>query len=167
MSAAQPKRACNEVTVYGFAVVVCQHPDGRYLAVDESRDRGWWLPAGKLDPNESYAEAALRETKEEAGIDVDLKGILRVEYSMHKQYARMRVVYYATPKDPNAPLKSVPDKESNSARWVTVQDLLALAKQQPGLRGPELLDWGRYLDAKRPVYPLSIFADESDPPAMQ
>jgi 8-oxo-dGTP pyrophosphatase MutT (NUDIX family) len=35
-------------------------------------ERGWWLPAGHVDPNESFATAALRETVEEAGIHVNL-----------------------------------------------------------------------------------------------
>jgi 8-oxo-dGTP pyrophosphatase MutT (NUDIX family) len=35
-------------------------------------DRGWWLPAGHVDPNESFQDAARRETMEEAGIDVNL-----------------------------------------------------------------------------------------------
>lgn len=52
------------------------------LAVKETKGRGWWLPAGGLDVNETFQEAALRETKEEAGIDISLKGILRVEHEM-------------------------------------------------------------------------------------
>ncbi len=37
-----------------------------------------------------FVEAALRETLEEAGINVKLKGILRVEHSPKKSSARMR-----------------------------------------------------------------------------
>ncbi len=37
-----------------------------------------------------FEQAALRETKEEAGIDVVLKGILRVEHGFKTDYARMR-----------------------------------------------------------------------------
>ena len=29
---------------HGFAVVVCRHPNGRLLAVKETKKRGWWLP---------------------------------------------------------------------------------------------------------------------------
>lgn len=51
---------------------------------------GWWLPGGKLsfhiqllkliEPPEKFEAAAIREAKEEGGIDIDLKGILRFEY---------------------------------------------------------------------------------------
>jgi 8-oxo-dGTP pyrophosphatase MutT (NUDIX family) len=51
-----------------------QHPDGRFLAVHESRGRGWWLPAGFVDPGDDLMSAAIRETKEEAGVDVRLEG---------------------------------------------------------------------------------------------
>jgi ADP-ribose pyrophosphatase YjhB (NUDIX family) len=48
-------------------------------------------------------KAALRETQEEAGLDVELKGILAVEYNPCGTYrgdsylVRMRVVFYAEP----------------------------------------------------------------------
>ena len=66
-----------------FAVVIVRHPNGKWLAVKETRNRGWWLPAGAVDAGESFMKAAIRETKEEAGIDIELIGILRVEYSPH------------------------------------------------------------------------------------
>jgi phosphatase NudJ len=64
--------------------------------VREVGDQGWWLPAGRVDPGETFAKAALRETEEEAGVKVVLKGVLRVEHSLCTNLvARMRVVYYA------------------------------------------------------------------------
>lgn len=53
---------------------MAQHPDGRFLAVNESRGRGWWLPAGFVEPGDDLMTAAIRETQEEAGIDVKLEG---------------------------------------------------------------------------------------------
>ena len=44
---------------HGFSIVVCQHPTtGCFLAVKESRGRGWWLPAGHVDRGQTFAEAA-------------------------------------------------------------------------------------------------------------
>ncbi len=149
---------------YNFAVVVVQHPDGRFLAVREVGGRGWWLPAGFVDPGESFAQSALRETREEAGIEVRLEGILRIEHSLIGTWrARMRVVYYARPLDETPP-KTVPDRESEEARWVTIPEIEALARSFPGLRGPELLMWARYLDGGGEVSPLKFLGTEFDPP---
>lgn len=68
---------------------------------------------------ETYATAAQRETMEEAGVDIELKGILQIEHSPSKTgrhagyYVRQRVIYYAEPADPlNCIPKSIPDFES-------------------------------------------------------
>lgn len=37
---------------------------------------GWWvLPAGHIEENETATQAVVRETKEELGIDVDIKNV--------------------------------------------------------------------------------------------
>jgi len=43
---------------------------------------------------------------------------------------------------------------------VTLDDLIRLKSQKPGLRGPELLEWGRYIQLGGPIYPLSLFSKE-------
>jgi ADP-ribose pyrophosphatase YjhB (NUDIX family) len=48
------------------AIVVSE----RILLVREREDGGWTLPGGWADPGESASEAAARETREEAGLDV-------------------------------------------------------------------------------------------------
>jgi ADP-ribose pyrophosphatase YjhB (NUDIX family) len=48
------------------AIVVSE----RILLVREVADGGWTLPGGWADPGESPSEAAARETREEAGVDV-------------------------------------------------------------------------------------------------
>lgn len=52
-----------------------------------------------MDYGESFAEAAHRETLEEAGIKVNLKGVLRVEHSCQGVGVRMRVLFFAEPID--------------------------------------------------------------------
>lgn len=148
-------------STHGFAVVVCRHSDGRWLAVRETKNRGWWLPAGLVDPGESFQQAAHRECKEEAGIDIDLKGVLRVEHSVYgPNHARIRVIFYAEPVDMNQRPKQIADKESEEARWVTLEDLKRLAKGQPGLRGPELYEWGSFLEQGGLAASMSFLARE-------
>ena len=42
-------------------------------------------------------QAAVRECKEEAGIDVELKGILKIDHGVKGDNGRMRVIFYAEP----------------------------------------------------------------------
>ena len=109
----------------GFSVVVCKHPDdGRFLAVKETKRRGWWLPAGHVDSGQNFVEAAFRETMEEAGVEVNLIGILAVEHTVsYDNHARMRVIFYAEPCNPDCTLKTIPDDESECAAWMTLEDL--------------------------------------------
>jgi len=150
-----------------FALVVCQHPDGKFLLVDEPASWGWWLPAGRVDTGESFQQAAIREAQEEAGIDVELTGILRVEYTPNQHGgARLRVIFHARPKNPNQPPKSIPDYESQGAKWATFDEIQELYKQRK-LRGREPLFWGKYIKEGGKVLPLDFLSVEGDiPPGM-
>ena len=58
------------------------------------------MPGGGINFTETFQECAIRETLEEGGIKVTLKGVLRVEHSEANKYgSRMRVIFYAEPKD--------------------------------------------------------------------
>ena len=52
--------------------------EGRFLLVEERAPEGVVLnqPAGHLEPGESLVEAALRETREETGCDIELDALL-------------------------------------------------------------------------------------------
>ena len=52
-----------------FALVICRNPKtGQYLAVNETKNRGWWIPGGAVDAGETFRTAAMRECIEQAGI---------------------------------------------------------------------------------------------------
>jgi len=146
-----------------FSIIIVFNPVlKQFLAVEETKRRGWWLPGGFVENGDDFKSTAVKETKEEAGIDVELKGILRIENSMGKLGARQRVIWFGIPKNLEQPLKSEPDEESMSAKWFTVQELEEMRSIPPprGLRGSELLQWGKYLEQGGSVYPLSILSTE-------
>jgi 8-oxo-dGTP pyrophosphatase MutT (NUDIX family) len=146
-------------STHGFAVVVCRNFQGKYLAVKESRGRGWWLPAGHVDAGQNFVDAAIRETIEEAGVEINIRGVLAVEHTLSSMNeARMRVIFYAEPKNPHAIPKSIPDKESDGAEWKTLSEIEGLSRFSPpqGLRGGELLHWGKYIEGGGLVAPIEV-----------
>ena len=153
--------------VHCFSLVVCRHPTIlKWLAVDENKNRGWWLPGGFVECGDDHHQTAIKETIEEAGVDIVLKGILRVENDMNRRGGRQRVIYYAEPKDPNQLPKSTPDSESNGAAWLSLHELQAKKQLEPskgGLRGTDLLDWAKYIEGGGTIYPLSVLASERTP----
>jgi len=75
--------------------------DGVVLIERKNPPHGWALPGGYVDYGETCETAAVREMKEETGLDVVLTGVLGV-YSDPKRDARhhtMSVVYTAVPRD--------------------------------------------------------------------
>lgn len=50
----------------------------RILMVHNKKNGSWTLPGGLVEPGESLAEAAVREAKEETGLDVEATTIVAV-----------------------------------------------------------------------------------------
>lgn len=127
-----------------YALVLVRRGDEFLLVEERDHGGGWYLPAGRVEPGESLHEAALREVREEAGLDVVLDGVYRVEHTvLESGGARVRVVFSARPADDREP-KSVPDEHTLRAGWFTAADaaglplraeevtgLLAMALAQP------------------------------------
>lgn len=74
----------------------------------------WDLPAGYLDPGESFEVAARRETHEEAGLEVELTGLAGVYHSPAAN--AVTAVYRARAVDPAA--RVVLDFESSDHAWI-------------------------------------------------
>jgi phosphatase NudJ len=119
-----------------FVLVVVPH-EGRYLIVEE-RDGTFYLPAGRVELGESLVAAAVRETAEEAGIPIGLRGILGIHHDWPMTApprARLRFVFAGFPASLSAP-KVRPDEHSRGARWVRRDDL----RRMP-LRHEEVVHW--------------------------
>jgi phosphatase NudJ len=139
-------------------VLVAVRSGDRFLLVQETKHgQLWYVPAGRVEPGETFSRAALRETLEESGLPVVLDGILRVEHTPRPDYTRMRVIFLAHPAD-DSPPKSVPDSESLQAAWYTLDEMATLA-----LRGDEVLSLCRAVASGCPVYPLELIRFEDEP----
>ncbi|KAG6970274.1 hypothetical protein JG688_00004937 [Phytophthora aleatoria] len=144
-------------TLYSFALVVCHNKKyNSFLLVQEFANSGFWLPGGRIDSGENPAQAAIRETKEEAGIDIRLTGVLKLEYHPKQdrngsEYVRMRFIFYAEPLDCDQPPKSIPDYESAGATWCRADQVASLP-----LRGSEPVSYFNHIASGKPIYPLDL-----------
>lgn len=150
-----PKQA---TPTWTFVLVVVRKGH-RFLAVQETKhDQLWYLPAGRVEPGEDFIQAAIRETREEAGIPIVVEGVVRLEYTPSPQgTARCRAVVIARPKD-DTPPKTTADEHTLRAEWLTIDELVDLP-----CRGSAFIDLFRYIEHGGAVAPLSILADERDP----
>ena len=58
--------------------VVVTNPAGEVLLIRRSDNDNWALPGGAIDLGESLVQAAVRETREETGIDCEVTGLVGI-----------------------------------------------------------------------------------------
>ena len=130
-----PQAPAATVVTPSVFVAVRWH-EGRLLLVRRCDDGAWELPGGRVDVGESAAEAAVRETAEEAGVQVLVTGLLGIftdpghvirstSGEVRQQFA---VLFRARA------LGGVPrgdGHETSDAAWVAVADLPRLPIPAP------------------------------------
>jgi len=139
------------IDTYGFSLVVARKEED-FLCIREVRG-GWYLPAGRMTFGESFIDCANRETMEEAGIKLNLQGILRIEHIPSKVCQTFRVIFLATNQDDTTP-KNVPDTSSLEAQWMTIP-----MAQYLKLRSPELLEIFKWTESGAKHSPLNYLEE--------
>ena len=105
-------------------VVVRDDGDGpKALVIHRPKYKDWSLPKGKLDPGESFEQAAVREVMEETGFTTELLEPLG-EISYRDRKARPKLVRYWLME----PLEGefAPNDEVDEVRWVDLEEAAAL-----------------------------------------
>ena len=134
-------------------VAVVQHAE-RVLLVQEAKHsvRGKWnLPGGRVEPGEGLADAMLREIVEEAGIAVELKGLLFADQVLScgsGGECRMRFVFAAEPN--SFEIKARPDEHSLQAQWFRHSELSSLQ-----LRNPHVVEMVQLAALRPTLLPMS------------
>jgi 8-oxo-dGTP pyrophosphatase MutT (NUDIX family) len=87
--------------------------------VHRPRYDDWSLPKGKLDPGESFEDAALREVEEETGLRCELGPYLdEVTYKDRKE--RDKLVRYWAMRAGDGDFS--PDDEVDELRWIPLEE---------------------------------------------
>ncbi len=108
--------------------VVIRRTDGRLevaLVGDTQRDT-WYLPKGGLAKGETTEEAALREVREETGLDVRcVRPVRAIDYWFYTRGARVhKTVHYFLMEATGGDF-SRRDRENDRAAWFDLEQALA------------------------------------------
>ena len=108
--------------------VVVVNDAGEILMIRRTDNDNWAVPGGAIDLGESVAQAAVRETREESGIECEITGIVGI-YSDPKHVLlytsngevrqEFSIVLTAQPLSG----QPTPSSESSEVRWVPVSEV--------------------------------------------
>lgn len=97
-------------------------PDGvEIVVIHRSRYGQWALPKGKLEPGESWEDAARREVREETGIDAEIEDV--VGLARYAVDGRPKVVRYWTMRAAGEQ-HFEPSEEVDQAVWAPIAEAL-------------------------------------------
>jgi ADP-ribose pyrophosphatase YjhB (NUDIX family) len=116
------------------AIVVVANKKGQYLLIQESKEEcrdKWFLPGGQVNNGEPITDAAIREVKEEAGINAKLTGLLYIDQLLHDNNDRIRFVF--TAEYVSGTIKEIEDEHSMKARWVSLEEIENIDLRSPAV----------------------------------
>lgn len=106
--------------------------DGRFLAIKRARDpwRGYWdIPGGFCDSGEHPQDAAVREMREETGLDVQIAGLAGIymdTYPFEDDVISILNLYFAATVDDSQHPRLV-DTEATDVAWLPIDGHPTLA----------------------------------------
>lgn len=128
--------------------------DDKALMIREGKNsygqRGTWnFPSGHVELGESLTEAAIRETLEETGYEVELNGVVAVLKIDNGD--RMNIVVFFSGARTGAE-QAEPEEGTDKIEFVPVNDIKGL-----NLRFPELIEMAERAESKK-IVTLDILA---------
>ncbi|MBQ6381487.1 MAG: NUDIX domain-containing protein [Clostridia bacterium] len=105
------ERSCGAVVYHEIGGKV------RYLLIKNKRSAHWSFPKGHVEKGESDEQAAIREVKEETGIDISIiEGFkAKSEYSIQHKIEKMVYIYAATCQTPKTVIQ---EEEIEDYLWL-------------------------------------------------
>jgi ADP-ribose pyrophosphatase YjhB (NUDIX family) len=109
--------------------VVVVNDTGEILMIRRTDNDNWAVPGGAIDLGESVAQAAVRETREESGIECEITGIVGI-YSdpkhvlLYTSNGEVRQEFSIALTARPLSGQPTPSSESSEVRWVPVREVL-------------------------------------------
>ncbi|WP_404428933.1 bis(5'-nucleosyl)-tetraphosphatase [Sutcliffiella horikoshii] len=107
-------------------IIYIDKPDTRYLVVKSNSNGHWGFPKGHIEENETEIDAAIREVKEETGLEVLIHEDFKtsMEYMISERTIRKEVILFlGTPM--STPV-TIQESEIAMYKWATFTDTLNL-----------------------------------------
>jgi len=126
--------------------------DGHILLVEQevTKSRKWSLPGGTLEFGETIEQCAVRETKEETGLDITVEKLLYVCDRLEEDQHVVHITFAVKRLGGHLHLGSEPESKANPIRSVRMVTIASLAEYGFGERFCELVaanfpDSGNYM----------------------
>ena len=90
-------------------------------------DRSWKIPGGAIDFSEHAIDAAVRESKEESGLDCECLGVLAVRHLLNFRFGTtcdVSFICLLRPKDLKQRLQPMHLNEVKDIRWIEVDEFI-------------------------------------------
>ncbi|MFC4592403.1 NUDIX domain-containing protein [Sphaerisporangium corydalis] len=111
--------------------VVVTNDAGEILMIRRSDNGNWAVPGGAVDPGESLAEAAIRETLEETGVRCEVTGLIGTytdpkHVILYTSNGEVRQEFSIMLTGRAVDGEPTPTEESLETRWVTRDEVCSL-----------------------------------------
>src|SRR3989344_3901916 len=122
------------------AGVIFRDSEGKILIVERTYKTSWTIPGGIVEAMESPYEGAVREIKEELGLDRELGRLLCIDYVDDADDERINFVFDGgMMKDEEAESIRLQASELASFRFGTVEEAQALVSKSAAPRYPWII----------------------------
>ena len=109
------------------AVAILNESKKQILMLKRADSGNWTLPGGTVELNENLTDCAIREVKEETGLNIKILDIIgtytnpniRTEYSDGEVRREFTIVYYGVSTDNEVKI----DEESTEYSWIKFEDI--------------------------------------------
>ncbi|MBD2870597.1 NUDIX hydrolase [Paenibacillus sp. IB182493] len=103
-------------------VLITNDERDRVLMVRNGGSMVWSLPGGAVEPNESLDAAAIREAKEETGLDIEVGGICAVNECVFEGLGEHAVFFTFKAKIAGGEIEISRPDEIVDVKWVPLEE---------------------------------------------